>query len=99
MVGDPIRTYHRVQTERAAAGLNMASATGIPPNVVAARGQSEEEPLLGERGDASQAEGQTLWFNLWIGMSVAGLDNERKGLMRVRHCTDCPSRNMDRKTS
>ena len=46
----------------------MASATGIPPNVAAARGQSEEEPLLGRRGDASQPEGQPLYHNLWIGM-------------------------------
>jgi hypothetical protein len=68
MVGDPIRTYHRIQTDRAAQALNMASATGIPPNAAAARGQSEEEPLLGRRGDASQTEGQALWWNLWIGM-------------------------------
>lgn len=72
MVGDSLRTYHRVQTERAAAGLNMASATGIPPNAVAARGQSEEEPLLGGSGDASQAEGQSLWYNLWIGEYWSG---------------------------
>jgi hypothetical protein len=45
----------------------MASATGIPPNTAAARGQSEEEPLLGQRGDASQIEGQPLYYNLWIG--------------------------------
>ncbi|KAF2031036.1 hypothetical protein EK21DRAFT_99979 [Setomelanomma holmii] len=45
----------------------MASATGIPPNAAAARGQSEEEPLLGNRGDASQTEGQSLVYNLWIG--------------------------------
>lgn len=46
----------------------MASATGIPTNATAARGQSEEEPLLGQRGDASQPEGQPLYHNLWIGM-------------------------------
>jgi hypothetical protein len=45
----------------------MASATGIPPNAAAVRGQSEEEPLLGQRGDASQIEGQPLYYNLWIG--------------------------------
>lgn len=45
----------------------MASATGVPQNVSATRGQSEEEPLLGSRGDASQAEGQNLIANLWIG--------------------------------
>ena len=44
----------------------MASATGIPSNI--GRGQSEEEPLLGDRGDASQADGQPLYYNLWIGM-------------------------------
>jgi len=48
----------------------MASATGIPPNVAAARGQSEEEPLLGQRGDASQIEGQPLYYNLWIGTAA-----------------------------
>ena len=46
----------------------MASATGIPPTAAAARGQSEEEPLLGRRGDASQMHGQPLYYNLWIGM-------------------------------
>ncbi|KAH8725527.1 hypothetical protein GQ44DRAFT_707217 [Phaeosphaeriaceae sp. PMI808] len=45
----------------------MSSATGIPPSAHAARGQSEEEPLLGARGDASQIEGQALYYNLWIG--------------------------------
>jgi len=64
MVADPIRKYHRDQTTRTARLLSMASATGIPAQV---RGQSEEEPLLGRRGDASQPEGQSLWYNLWIG--------------------------------
>jgi hypothetical protein len=45
----------------------MASATGIPSTSAAARGQSEEEPLLGRRGDASQPQGQPLYHNLWIG--------------------------------
>ncbi|KAH9869702.1 hypothetical protein IAQ61_006914 [Plenodomus lingam] len=44
----------------------MASATGIP-NATAIRGASEEEPLLGSRGDASQLHGQPLYLNLWIG--------------------------------
>ncbi|KAG9202326.1 hypothetical protein G6514_004535 [Epicoccum nigrum] len=48
----------------------MASATGVPVSVVAARGQSEEEPLLGRRGDASQPEGQPLYQNLWIGTAA-----------------------------
>lgn len=46
----------------------MASATGIPPTAAAARGQAEEEPLLGRRGDASQMQGQPLYHNLWIGV-------------------------------
>jgi hypothetical protein len=66
MVADPITDYHRDQTARTARLLSMASATGIP--AIAARGQSEEEPLLGARGDASQVEGESLWYNLWIGM-------------------------------
>jgi hypothetical protein len=79
MVGDPIQTYHRVQTDRTAQLLNMASATGIPPNAAAARGQSEEEPLLGRRGDASQTEGQPLYYNLWIGMySYDAIEDEMK---------------------
>ena len=45
----------------------MASSTGIPSTAAAARGQSEEEPLLGRRGDASQMQGQPLYYNLWIG--------------------------------
>jgi hypothetical protein len=66
MSDDPIDTYHRAQTHRTARLLSMASATGIP--ATATRGQSEEEPLLGGRGDASQTEGQPLYYNLWIGM-------------------------------
>jgi hypothetical protein len=63
MPTDPLATYHRIQTSRAAHALNMASATGIP----ATRNTSEEEPLLGRRGDASQPEGTSIWWNLWIG--------------------------------
>lgn len=44
----------------------MASATGIP-DLNAARGAGEDEPLLGRRGDAAQVEGQTIWKNLWLG--------------------------------
>ncbi|KAJ4375023.1 hypothetical protein N0V83_002102 [Neocucurbitaria cava] len=54
----------------------MASATGIPSNAAAARGQSEEEPLLGRRGDASQAEGEPLYHNLWIGMFIQAVNIE-----------------------
>lgn len=32
-------------------------------------GTSEEEPLLGERGDASQVEGKPLYYNFILGMS------------------------------
>jgi len=45
----------------------MASATGIPENTITTRGASEEEPLLGRRGDASQVEGKALYANLWLG--------------------------------
>lgn len=45
----------------------MASATGIPERINGVRGAGEDEPLLGHRGDASQMEGQSLAFNLWIG--------------------------------
>ena len=60
----------------------MASATGIPPNVAAARGQSEEEPLLGRRGDASQPDGQPLYENLWIGIRISSSG--------MKHLTDIP---------
>lgn len=53
----------------------MASATGIPEHINGARGASEQEPLLGQRGDASQTEGQPLWVNLWLGMCFALLEN------------------------
>lgn len=56
--------------------FRMASATGIPSNAAAARGQSEEEPLLGRRGDASQAEGEPLYHNLWIGMFIQAVNIE-----------------------
>jgi hypothetical protein len=29
--------------------------------------QGEEEPLLGEPGDASQEQGKPLYYNLWLG--------------------------------
>lgn len=44
----------------------MASATGIPRIVT----ETEEEPLLGARGDASQIEGKPLYENLWLGTAV-----------------------------
>jgi hypothetical protein len=44
----------------------MASATGIP-DVVNPEGPGEDEPLLGQPGDASQQEGRPLYFNLIIG--------------------------------
>ena len=31
------------------------------------QGVSEEEPLLGEAGDASQESGQPLYYNFWLG--------------------------------
>jgi hypothetical protein len=47
----------------------MASATGIPAHINGGHDASEDEPLLGQRGDASQMSGQPLWYNLWLGMS------------------------------
>ncbi|KAJ4383679.1 hypothetical protein N0V86_001734 [Didymella sp. IMI 355093] len=62
----------------------MASATGMPANAAAARGQSEEEPLLGLRGDASQTEGQPLYENLWIGSSQTLLLNSAGFLLAIQ---------------
>ncbi|KAF2711344.1 hypothetical protein K504DRAFT_480414 [Pleomassaria siparia CBS 279.74] len=45
----------------------MASVTGIPENGNPTQGTSEEEPLLGRRGDASQTDGEPLYWNLWLG--------------------------------
>lgn len=45
----------------------MASATGIPDGINGVRGASEDEPLLGQRGDASQMAGQPIYLNLWLG--------------------------------
>jgi len=50
----------------------MASATGIPqvnPDLQE-EGFGEEEPLLGDIGDASQQEGRPLYHNLFIGTAV-----------------------------
>jgi hypothetical protein len=49
-----------------ALALIMASAAGIP-DVVAQEGLGEDEPLLGQAGDASQQEGRPLYVNLIIG--------------------------------
>jgi hypothetical protein len=42
----------------------MASATGIPEQRTA---PTEDEPLLGRPGDASQQEGQGLQYNFVLG--------------------------------
>jgi hypothetical protein len=76
----------------------MASATGIPSNAAAARGQSEEEPLLGRRGDASQSEGQPLYWNLWIGMFCVIWKRwwgESANVRMFRHGTNCAGGHMD----
>lgn len=61
----------------------MASATGMPSYAEVVRGdaqgQSEEEPLLGRRGDASQADGQPLYHNLWIGVYHAQYSEVHEG--------------------
>lgn len=49
----------------------MASATGIPEANPAADGShSEEEPLLGRPGDASQPDGKGLELNFILGMTA-----------------------------
>ena len=45
----------------------MASATGIPDQTPASRGSEENEPLLGEPGDASQKSEKGIQFNFIIG--------------------------------
>ena len=45
----------------------MASATGIPDQNPASRGGEENEPLLGEPGDASQKSEKGIQFNFIIG--------------------------------
>ncbi|KAF2115562.1 hypothetical protein BDV96DRAFT_493381 [Lophiotrema nucula] len=47
----------------------MASATGIP-DVNNLRGTGEDEPLLGRRGDASQQDGTSLLWNLYLGTAA-----------------------------
>ncbi|KAI9827134.1 MAG: hypothetical protein M1819_007025 [Sarea resinae] len=49
----------------------MASATGIPgENPALSPREDEQEPLLGEPGDASQREGKAIPYNLVIGTAV-----------------------------
>ncbi|KAG9234472.1 eukaryotic cytochrome b561-domain-containing protein [Amylocarpus encephaloides] len=54
----------------------MASATGIPENILATNGseqeegRAEDEPLLGRRGDVSQQEGKPLYQNVFMGTAV-----------------------------
>ena len=45
----------------------MASATGVPDQNPASRGSEEDEPLLGEPGDASQKSEKGIQFNFIIG--------------------------------
>jgi hypothetical protein len=45
----------------------MASATGIPERVPPV---SEQEPLLGRPGDATQKSDHWLAFNLWTGTGI-----------------------------
>tara|TARA_R110002060_G_scaffold8420_9_gene12577 strand:+ start:701 stop:883 length:183 start_codon:yes stop_codon:yes gene_type:complete len=48
----------------------MASATGIPETtLIPQEGLGEDEPLLGRAGDAAQAEGKPIYYNLIIGRS------------------------------
>jgi len=48
----------------------MASTTGIPERNPNTLGRSEEDPLLGGPGDASQQEGKPLYYNLVLGTGV-----------------------------
>lgn len=48
----------------------MASATGIPERINGVQGASEDEPLLGRRGDASQMAGEPIYLNLWLGKGL-----------------------------
>ena len=57
----------------------MASATGIPERHHDIHGRSEEEPLLGGPGDASQEDGQPLWWNLGLGKLTP------RAVLRSRH--------------
>ena len=45
----------------------MASATGIPERLPAS---SEQEPLLGRPGDATQRPGQGLYYNFFTGTAI-----------------------------
>lgn len=45
----------------------MASATGIPERNEPRYSLGEDEPLLGQVGDASQPEGRPIYYNLIIG--------------------------------
>lgn len=56
----------------------MASATGIPDINGLRTSAGEDEPLLGRRGDASQPEGETIWWNLWLGMGTMSGEVEKK---------------------
>jgi hypothetical protein len=50
----------------------MASATGIPDQAVipAEQESTEDEPLLGQPGAASQKDGRPLYHNVIIGRSL-----------------------------
>ncbi|KAI9863730.1 MAG: hypothetical protein M1824_006327 [Vezdaea acicularis] len=48
----------------------MASATGIPAQAPLHDAATEDEPLLGGPGDASQRREKGLWFNLLLGTAV-----------------------------
>lgn len=65
----------------------MASATGIPDQVIAPPVEElvgEDEPLLGRPGDASQKEGRPLYQNLVIGKFVKRRNNRSNFLTRIQ---------------
>lgn len=63
-------------------------------------GTAEEEPLLGERGDASLPDGKPLYHNFVLGMRRNGCENMMavETDMRHRHWCCCSSRSMDRES-
>ena len=77
----------------------MASATGIPEQNYSSEDRREDEPLLGESGDAAQKEGKGIQFNFVIGMWIHRTLSESLSYpTSCRHCCDCPSRHLDRES-
>ncbi|KAL9030293.1 MAG: hypothetical protein Q9196_001569 [Gyalolechia fulgens] len=63
----------------------MASATGMPEARNSNPGRDEDEPLLGEAGDASQKEDQGLQFNLLLNSAGILLTTQAILLLQPTH--------------